>query len=79
MDKKIIFNCIQDIFRDIFDEESLIIDFNTSPEDIENWDSLNHILLLNSVQEEFNIRIDLEEMQLINDVSALIKIINNKI
>ena len=79
MNKELIFKRVQDIFRDIFDEDTLIISDNTSPEDIEDWDSLNHILLLSAIQEEFNIEIGLEEMQLVNDVSTLLNIIKNKI
>ena len=74
-----ILDSVQEIFRDIFDKDTLIISYKTSPEDIEHWDSLNHILLLSAIQEEFNIEIGLEEMQLVNDVSTLLNIIKNKI
>ena len=79
MNKKTIFDSVQDIFRDIFDKDTLIISYKTSSEDIEHWDSLNHILLINAVQEEFNIKISLEEMQLVNDVSTLLDVIKKKI
>ena len=68
----------EDIFRDIFDEDTLVISDKTSPSDIEAWDSLNHILLLSTVQDEFKIIITLEEMQSKINVESLVKIILTK-
>jgi len=78
MNKEFVFKRLQDIFRDIFDEDTLVISDKTSPNDIEAWDSLNHILLLNTVQDEFKIIITLEEMQSKINVESLVKIILTK-
>ena len=45
MDRKIIMEKIQDIFRDVFDDEELVVEDSTSSDDIEEWDSLSHIQL----------------------------------
>ena len=79
MNNENIFGRLQEIFRDIFDNNELIISNKTSSEDIESWDSLNHILLLNVVEKEFNIKINLAEMQDTNDVSSIVNLIINKI
>jgi acyl carrier protein len=79
MNKKIIFKIVQDIFRDIFDDDSLIILDTMSSENLEEWDSLNHILLISSIQEEFKIKISLEEMQLKSNVEFLVNMILRKI
>jgi acyl carrier protein len=79
MNREIIFKRVQDIFRDVFDEDTLIISDKTSSDDIEDWDSLNHILLLSSIQDEFKITISLEEMQSLSNVESLVKIIISKI
>jgi len=78
MNKEFVFKKLQDIFRDIFDEDTLVISDKTSPSDIEAWDSLNHILLLSTVQDEFKIIITLEEMQSKINVESLVKIILTK-
>ena len=74
-----IFNKLQEIFRDIFDDNELLINVKTSSDQIEEWDSLNHIILLSAIQEEFLIKIGLEEMLLLNNVGDLIDIIQIKI
>ena len=49
MDRKIIMEKIQDIFRDVFDDEELVVADSTSSDDIEEWDSLSHIQLVVAV------------------------------
>tara|TARA_B100000795_G_C22550363_1_gene342281 strand:- start:393 stop:635 length:243 start_codon:yes stop_codon:yes gene_type:complete len=79
MNKEVIINNLQDIFRDIFDEDTLIISYKTSPDELNSWDSLNHILLMSAVQEEFNLKIGIEEMQLLVNVEDIVNMIINKI
>jgi len=74
-----IFHKVQEIFRDVFDDNTLIITFETSSDNIEDWDSLNHIILISAVQDEFDIKIKLDEMLLLNNVGDLIDIIQKKI
>ena len=67
-----IFSGVQEIFRDIFDDADLIIDNLTNSEDIEDWDSLNHINLVSAIEKEFKIRFALGELMEIKDVGAMI-------
>ena len=46
MTREMLFDGVQDIFRDIFDEEDMVIENKTSSDDVEEWDSLNHINLV---------------------------------
>ena len=67
-----IFSGVQEIFRDIFDDTDLIINNLTNSEDIEDWDSLNHINLVSAIEKEFKIRFALGELMEIKDVGAMI-------
>ena len=58
MSREEIFNGVQDIFRDIFDEDDMIIEDSTNSDDIEDWDSLNHINLVSAIEKEFKIKFD---------------------
>jgi len=73
-----VFNNVQDIFRDIFDDKGLLIADNTTAADIEDWDSLNHINLINAIEKEFNIRFALGELESLKDVGAMIELILEK-
>lgn len=70
---------VQDIFRDIFDEDDLVIGMATNAEDIEDWDSLNHINLVTAVEKEFKIRFALGELVSLKDVGSMLDLIIDKI
>ena len=78
MDREHVFNGIQEIFRDIFDEENLIITDRTNSDEIEDWDSLNHINLVSAIEKEFNIRFALGELLSLKDVGAMIDLMLEK-
>ena len=50
MDKQSIFDAVQEIFRDNFDDEELVITRETCADDIEDWDSLEQINLLTAME-----------------------------
>ena len=72
MNREIIFHNVQDIFRDVFDEDTLNISDKSSSDDIEEWDSLNHINLVSAIEKEFNIKFSLTELISLKDVGAMI-------
>ncbi len=69
---------LQDIFRDIFNEPDLLIYDNMTANNIDEWDSLNHINLLGAIQREFKIEFALIELQHLNSVGTLIDYILKK-
>ena len=70
---------VQDIFRDIFDEKDLIIENGTSANDIEGWDSLNHIGIISAAEKEFRIKFALGELSTLKDVGSMIDLIIEKL
>jgi len=78
MTRKEIFIEVQGIFRDIFDDDNLVIQNNTNADDIEEWDSLNHINLISVIEKEFKIKFALGELASLKDVGALIDMILEK-
>ena len=72
MTREEVFLSVQRIFRDIFDEDDLVIVSETNSEHIEDWDSLNHINLVSSIEKEFNIRFALGELMELKNVGSMI-------
>ena len=71
MEKKDILEKVQTIFRDIRDNEDIVLSEMTTANDIEEWDSLSHIQLIVAIEKAFGIKftsyevnswIDMEEM-----------------
>ena len=44
------------VFRDVFDDDSIVITDQTTANDIEEWDSLEHINLIDAVEQEFHMQ-----------------------
>ena len=70
---------VQRIFRDVFDDESLIIKDSTNSSDIEDWDSLEHIALIVSMEKEFDLKFDLKEVNALANVGEMVDLISSKL
>ena len=79
MTREEVLNTVQDIFRDIFDDQTLMIENSTNSEDIDDWDSMNHINLVSAIEKEFSIRFALGELQTLNDVGSMIDLMMQKL
>lgn len=51
----------------------------TSIGDYPQWDSMGHLAILSKVEEEFDINFEPEEMMDLEDVSDIIKAVNDKL
>ncbi len=78
MTREELFGKLQEIFRDIFDDETLKITDSTNSSDIDEWDSLNHIALIVAIEKEIKIKFTFEELVTLNDVGAMADIILRK-
>ena len=72
MTREAVISAIQDIFRDIFDVDDLVISNTTNSDEIEDWDSLNHINLVSAIEKEFKIKFALGELMMLKDVGAMV-------
>lgn len=70
---------MQDIFRDIFDDESLVITPETTAKDVDGWDSLEHINLISAIEEEFDIDFSIGEITEFKKVGDVIDTISEKL
>ncbi|BEG56984.1 acyl carrier protein [Helicobacter sp. NHP21005] len=74
-----IFSQLQEIFRDIFDDSSLVINESTNASDIEDWDSLNHISLISAIEKHFKVKFHLSELQGLKNVGEMVALIERKL
>lgn len=69
---------VQTIFRKFFNDPSIEISELTTTEDIEGWDSLTHLELINEIENHFKIQFSLSEIIEFKNVGELINCILNK-
>ena len=53
---------VEEICRDIFEDDQLTVSEETSAADVEGWDSLTHLSLVNELEEAFGIAFTLDEV-----------------
>ena len=63
MNREEIRSSLEQIFRDVFEEESFEFSDSLSREQLESWDSLGHIRLVTAIEETFDVRFTLEEIE----------------
>ncbi|WP_324283369.1 acyl carrier protein [Fusobacterium polymorphum] len=69
---------LQEIFRDIFDDEKLIITEEMSANDIEDWDSLAQINLIIAIEKEFKVKFRLEEVSNLKNIGEMLELLSKK-
>jgi len=67
------------IFRQVFDDESLVVTRATTAKDIEEWDSLSHMNLVLAVETHFGIKIALGELRSLKNVGEMADLIARKL
>ena len=78
VDSEPIFQKLNQIFREVFDDDNLVVRSETSAADIPDWDSVNHIRLIVSIESEFRVRFAVNEIEQLNDVGDLVKLLQAK-
>lgn len=70
---------LQPIFREVLENNDLVITTTSSAKNVEGWDSLAHINLVSVIEQEFKIRFALGELETLNNVGDMIELMQKKI
>ena len=60
------------MFRDVFDDEDIVVTDETTAADIEDWDSLEHINLLVAIERSFEIKFTMGETTGMKNVGEMV-------
>lgn len=70
---------LQRVFRDVFDDDDLVIQDGTTARDIPDWDSLTHVQLIVAAEAEFGVRFQAAEITGLLNVGELRRVIERKL
>ena len=73
-----IYERLNSVFRDFFDDDDIELDEDTTADDIDDWDSLSHITLMSAVEEEFGLRFTMSEVSGMKNVGEMAEIIKKR-
>ena len=79
MSREEIYEKLNDVFREVFDDDSITVNDATTSADIDGWDSLEHINLISAVEQEFGIHFGMGQIVSMKNVGEMVDIIASKV
>ena len=79
MSREEVFVKLNEVFRDVFDDERITVTDATTANDIDDWDSLEHINLLAAIEQEFGMKFNMGQVVSMKNVGEMADIIISKI
>ncbi|WP_322200936.1 acyl carrier protein [Acutalibacter intestini] len=78
MDIREIFTRLNRVFQEVFDDRTIRVNPQTTADDIEDWDSLEHITLISAVEREFRMKFKMGEISSMKNVGEMAAIIQER-
>lgn len=75
MDQREVFDRLNRVFREVFDDETIRVTPKTTADDIDDWDSLEHITLISAVEREFRMKFKMGEISSMKNVGEMARIV----
>ena len=79
MSREEIYERLNEVFQDVFDDDELTVGDATTAADVDGWDSLEHINLIAAVEQEFGIRFSMGQVVTMKNVGEMVKLIQEKL
>jgi acyl carrier protein len=70
---------VQKAFSSAFELDPGSVTINTVPADIRAWDSMGHVTLASSLEQEFNLTFDVDELMEMENVREIVRIVQSKL
>ncbi|MFW5669378.1 MAG: acyl carrier protein [Acetivibrio ethanolgignens] len=78
MTQEKIYELLNEVFRDVFDDEDIEVTAEMTADDIEDWDSLEHINLVVAVEQCFKMKFTMGEVTSMKNVGEMVEIIKER-
>jgi acyl carrier protein len=78
MDRAAILAKLTELFREIFDDETLILTPETTADDVPGWDSMNHITIVVETERRFGVKFNTAEIEELKNIGEFIALIEKK-
>ena len=75
MTREEVFQKLNNVFQDVFDDDTIVVRDETTAADIEDWDSLEHINLMVAIEKDFGMRFNMAEVTGLKNVGEMVDVI----
>ena len=79
MTREQVYEKLNQVFQDVFEDEDIEVTDATTAKDIDGWDSLEHINLITTVEKEFGMKFNMGEVMTMKNVGEMADIILKRI
>lgn len=79
MTREEVFTKLTEVFRDVFDNDNIVLKEDTVSSDIQDWDSLEFINIVVAVMETFKIKFSIEDLKKLDNIGQLVTLILDRI
>ena len=79
MSREEIYEQLNEVFRDVFDDDTIEVNDQTTSRDIEDWDSLEHINLIAAIETQFGMKFTIGQVVTMKNVGEMVDIISSQI
>lgn len=70
---------LNEIFRQVLDDDSIDLKPTMTADDVDGWDSMNHIFIVVEIEKRFGIKFQAAEMEELKDVGELAALVREKV
>ncbi len=74
-----IYERLTELFRELFADDSIALRPEMTAEDIEGWDSFNHLSIIVAVETRFGVKMKTAEIEKLSNVGELVAAIERKL
>lgn len=75
MERNVVLEKVQEIFRDVMDNDEILLNDSTTSNDIEEWDSLSHIQLVVAIEKKFGLKFNSNQILSWKNVGEMVDLI----
>ncbi len=79
MSREEVFEKMNEVFRDVFDDETITVTDETTAKDIDGWDSLEHINLIVAMEQAFSMKFNMGQVVSMKNVGEMADIILSQV
>lgn len=79
MDSLYLYRELTSVFRDVFDDDTIVLTPETTAADIDGWDSMAHIGLIVAIEERMHVSFNSAELESLHNVGQLAGVLEFKL
>ena len=74
-----LYDALNQVFRQVLEDDTLVLTPETTADDVEGWDSMNHIFIVVELEKRFGVKFQAAEMEELKNVGELVTLVKQKL